>query len=122
MQLMHIASANRIDNTFFITKTPFYFFIIHTADLSRANIHNKKRPVFSKEKTGTTNAVLPLCFTLSSRKGPHKVPAHLCNITVATGEAYTISLQPTAHRRNSPNEGYCFTPTNSSLKPQVFRY
>ena len=67
-----------------------------------------KKPVFPFGKTGTANAVIPLCFTLPSQKEPRKVPTHLRNITVATGKAYTITLQPTAHRRNSPNQGLLF--------------
>ena len=63
-----------------------------------------KNPRIPKRMQGQfLQTVIPLCFTLSSRREPHKVPTHPGEITVATGKAYTANgLQPAAHRRNSP--------------------
>lgn len=62
-------------------------------------------------------AVVPLCFTLSSRTEPYKVQIHPVDITVEPGEAYAVesNLQPTANEMNSPFLCYCLAPHGSSL-------
>lgn len=67
-------------------------------DLGKQAPTNQKSPAPSERKdTGTANStVLPLCFTLFSQKEPYQVQITPCDITVATGKAYTTKM-PSAH-------------------------
>jgi hypothetical protein len=61
--------------------------------------------------------VIPLCFILFSRRRPHKVPTHLCEITVATGKAYAAqAFSPQLTEGIHRTLHCCLTPTGSSLK------
>jgi len=83
-------------------------------------INEQKSPALSLSKEqGQSKTVLPLCFALFSQKEPHQVQIASCNITVATGEAYTITLQPAACGMYSPTPRYCFAPNSSSLKHKL---
>ena len=55
---------------------------------------NKKTPcAIHTDSAGTIkNIAVPLCFASLLQRKPHKVQTHPCEITVATGKAYTAML------------------------------
>ena len=56
------------------------------------SLKNKKAPLSPIEKTGAINIALPLCFALTSRQEPPRVPSHHSAITCAHGKIYSVGL------------------------------